>query len=137
MQTQESIISALRAVKYPGYSRDIISFGLVREVAVEGNKISLLLQLTSGSAPVAQQIKAEVEKVIRSLPGVGAVAVELKIQGGPQAAAGQSPFAGQAKVPGIRKVIAIASGKGGVGKSTVSVNLACALQQLGGRGRPA
>lgn len=133
MQTQESIVSALRAVKYPGYSRDIVSFGLVRDVAVEGNKVSILLLLTSNSGAVAQQLKTDVEKVVQSLPGVSAVNVDVQLQSGPRAAGGQNPFSGQAKVPGIRKVIAVASGKGGVGKSTVSVNLACALQQLGAR----
>ena len=71
--------------------------------------------------------------MLKALPGVSRVHVEVNQQGAPQAAAPQSPWAQQQKVPGIRRIVAVASGKGGVGKSTVSVNLACALQHLGAK----
>jgi ATP-binding protein involved in chromosome partitioning len=129
MLTEDDIKKALQAVKYPGYSRDIVSFGLVKQIATKNGAVSVSMQLTSSNPDAAQQIKAESERVLKALPGVSAVHVEVKLQPGAQAA--QSPWSQQSKVPGIRRVVAVASGKGGVGKSTVSVNLACGLQHLG------
>src|SRR5437879_8566676 len=67
MVTEEDIKTALKAVKYPGYSRDIVSFGLVKEVAVNNGAVSLTMQLTGGSAEAAQQIKTESERVLKGL----------------------------------------------------------------------
>jgi ATP-binding protein involved in chromosome partitioning len=131
MVTEDDIKTALRAVKYPGYSRDIVSFGLVKQIAAKDGAISVAMQLTTGNPGIANQIKSESERALKALPGVTRVHVEVKLHGAPQAAAPQSPWAQQNKVPGIRRIVAVASGKGGVGKSTVSVNLACALQHLG------
>jgi len=130
MLSQEEIQNALKSVKYPGYSRDIVSFGLVKDVSTASDAVSVTMQLTSPNPEAAQQIKIESERVLKALPGVKHVHVEVR-----QPAAGSgapaSPFASQNKVSGVKKIIAIASGKGGVGKSTCSANLACALQHLG------
>jgi len=131
MLTETDIHNALKTVKYPGYTRDIVSFGLVKDVAAKNGAISVTLQLTGGSPEIAQQIKTESERVLRALPAVQQVYVEVRHQGTPAPAAAKSPWAQQNKMPGIRRVVAVASGKGGVGKSTVSVNLACALKHLG------
>ena len=131
MLTDDDIKSALKAVKYPGYSRDIVSFGLVKQIAAKDGAVSVSMQLTTNNPDVANQIKSESERVLKALPGVSRVHVEVTAQGAPQAATPQGPWAQQQKVPGIRRIVAVASGKGGVGKSTVSVNLACALQHLG------
>jgi len=132
MLTQADIQSVLKAVKYPGYSRDIVSFGLVKEVSVANGAVSVAMQLTSPNPDAAQQIKTEAERVLKNLPGVNQVHVEVRLPATGQAAPG-NPFAGQKIVPGVKRVIAVASGKGGVGKSTVSSNLACALQHLGAK----
>ena len=132
MLSQDDIKNALAAVKYPGFSRDIISFGLVKEITAANGAVSVMLQLTSPSAAAARQIKMDAEQVLKKLPGVSHVHVEVRQPTAGQAETGKS-FASQNKVPGVKRVIAIASGKGGVGKSTCSANLACALKHLGAR----
>jgi len=133
MPSEDEIKDALKAVKYPGYSRDIVSFGLVKQVAAKDGAISVMIQLTGNSPEAIQQIKTESERALKALPGVNAVYVEVRQQGTPPGGTPQSPWSNQNKVPGIARIVAIASGKGGVGKSTLSVNLACGLQHLGAR----
>jgi ATP-binding protein involved in chromosome partitioning len=135
MLNPDTITTALKGVKYPGYSRDIVSFGLVKHVAANAGAVNVTLELTSHNPPVAAQLKQDCERTLKALPDVKHVFVEVKMP--PPAAgaavAGPSPFASQNKVPGLKRIVAVASGKGGVGKSTCSVNLACALTHLGAR----
>ena len=133
MLNQEIISHALKSVKYPGYSRDIVPFGIIKNITIHPGAVGISLQLTGGSPAVAEQIKADVERTLRAVPEVEQVHVEFIT---PAATGGGSAWTHQTKLPGIGRVVAVASGKGGVGKSTVSVNLACALQRLGMRGGP-
>ena len=132
MLTEDAIRDALKTVKYPGYSRDIVSFGLVKEIVIQGAAVNVREQLTSGTPEVAQQLKAESERALKALPGVKDAVVQVA-QPSAGAAAPPNPWSGQNRVPGLRRIVAVASGKGGVGKSTVSVNLACALRKLGAK----
>src|SRR5688572_6102948 len=134
----EAVRDALKSVKYPGYSRDIVSFGLVKNVAVNNGAASVTIELTSANQDVARQLKTECETILKRVPGITLAHIDVRMPaadkpGQASTAEGPNPWAHQNKVPGLARIIAVASGKGGVGKSTCSVNLACALKQLGRR----
>src|SRR5471032_1540304 len=112
MLSQEEIQNALKSVKYPGFSRDIISFGLVKEISAASGAVSVTMQLTSPNPEAAQQIKIESERVLKNLPGVNHVHVEVRQPAAGQSAGATNPFANQNKVSGVKRIIAIASGKG-------------------------
>jgi ATP-binding protein involved in chromosome partitioning len=128
--TEEQVRNALRSVKYPGFTRDIVSFGLVKSVQVDNGEVKVQLALTTNDPNVPAAIKSDAEKVLRALDGVRSAKVLIDIHAAP---AGPSAGMGATRIPGIRHVIAVASGKGGVGKSTIAANLAVALQQTGAR----
>ena len=132
MLSQEEIQNALKAVKYPGYSRDIVSFGIIKEISTANGAVSVVLQLPSTSPEIAQQVKADAERVLKALPGVNHVHVDVRHPLA-SASAPKSPLTAENKIPGVTRIIAVASGKGGVGKSTCSANLACALKHLGAK----
>src|ERR1043166_6555089 len=81
MLTEDEIKNALKAVKYPGYSRDVVSFGLVKQIATSDGAVSVSMQITAGTPEVARQIKAESEGVLKALPGVNRVHVEVAQSG--------------------------------------------------------
>src|ERR1700693_1937073 len=128
--SETEVRAALREVKYPGFSRDIVSFGLVKSVNIDSGNVKVQLALATNDPNIPATIKNDAEKILRALNGVRSAKVLIDIHAPP---AGAGASVGATRIPGIKHVIAIASGKGGVGKSTVAANLAVALEQTKAR----
>jgi ATP-binding protein involved in chromosome partitioning len=133
--TEEKLRAALQTVKFPGFSRDIVSFGLVKSITIAGpNEATIALHVVTRDADIPAQIERD---ATRALKEFGKINIQMTTQPPPQP--GQLPMAGttavpaRPQIPGVKTIVAVGSGKGGVGKSTVAVNLACALSQLGRR----
>jgi ATP-binding protein involved in chromosome partitioning len=133
MINEESVRETLKKVPYPGFSRDIVSFGIVKRIEVSGADVSVHVSLATRDPAIPRAIHEGVESVLGAMEGVGKVTIDFDLKDPPEPVVGGNPAVGQSSIPGVRKIIAVASGKGGVGKSTVSTNLAVALARGGAR----
>ncbi len=129
MPTPQEILAELKKIKYPGFSRDIVSFGMIKDIEVASAAITVILTAPSAKPEVIESITAEIEKTVAAMAGASAVKIEIEAAPPPKVAS----TAQKRPIPGVRHIVAVASGKGGVGKSTVAVNLALAMHALGWR----
>jgi ATP-binding protein involved in chromosome partitioning len=124
----EQVLEALKVVQDPDLHRDIVSLGFVQNMRIEGGSVAFDVVLTTPACPVKGTLHDQARDAVRRIPGVTDVDVNMTFN----VASSRQPQP-QQLIPGVRNVIAVASGKGGVGKSTVSTNLSIALAQTGAR----
>ena len=126
--SEAAVLNALEAVVDPDLGRDIVSLGFVKNLNIDGGRVAFAIELTTPACPVKDQMRDQAQAAVSALAGVDAVDIEMTAS-----VRSAVPDAQQAPIPGIRNIIAVGAGKGGVGKTTVSVNLAVALARYGGR----
>jgi len=126
---QGSVLEALKVVRDPDLNRDIVSLGFIKDLKIDGGRVGFTIELTTPACPVKDQMRDQARAAVMQLPGVSAVDVHLSAR--VREAVGAD--GGRVALPGVKNVIAVGAGKGGVGKTTVAVNLAIALAKCGSR----
>src|SRR5436190_7990389 len=126
---QAAVLDALKVVRDPDLNRDIVSLGFIKDLRVDGGRVAFTIELTTPACPVKDQMRDQARAAVSAVAGVSGVDVQMSAK--VREAVG--PEAGKQPLPTVKNVIAVGAGKGGVGKTTVAVNLAVALAKCGGR----
>ncbi|NNE92018.1 MAG: Mrp/NBP35 family ATP-binding protein [Verrucomicrobiales bacterium] len=131
MIDENQIREKLGEVTYPGFSRDIVSFGLVKGIAVDGRDVTVKISVATRDPKIPDVIQSGIKSALDTIDGIGEITLDFDIKDPPAPEGSGAAGLAKASIPGIKKIIAVASGKGGVGKSTVATNLAISLQKTG------
>src|SRR5438093_7397898 len=129
MPDGDAVLSALRLVNDPHLHRDLVSLGFIKDLSLKDGHVSFAIELTTPACPVKDQMREQAMAAVRAVPGVTSVDVRMTAN----VRSVSAPETGRTPLPGVKNVIAVGAGKGGVGKTTVAVNLALALAKCGGR----